>query len=63
MAHQLEEILDSQPDEVFFCTDNFNPDQIELINNTDEYFLNIYKNIQKKGYIVYDTWLDRMPLL
>lgn len=63
MAHQLEEILDRQPKEIFFCTDNLTPEQIELINNTDEYFLNIYKNIQKKGYIVYDTWLDTMPLL
>lgn len=63
MTYQLEEILDRQPKEIFFCTDNLTPDQIELINNTDEYFLNIYKNIKKKGYIVYDTWLDTMPLL
>lgn len=63
IAHQLEEILDSQPKEIFFCTDNLNQDQIELINNTDEYFYKTYQKIRDNGYIVYDTWLDTMPLL
>lgn len=63
MAYQLEITLDRQPDEVFFYTDNLNPDQIELINNTDEYFYSLYENIQEKGYIVYHTWIDALSLM
>lgn len=63
IVHQLEEILDRQPKEIFFYSDNLLPEQIELINNTDEYFYNLYNKIRDKGYIVYDTWLDTIPLL
>ena len=63
MAHQLEEILDRQPEEVFYYTDNLTPEQIELINNTDEYFYKTYQKIRDKAYIVYDTWIDSLPLL
>ena len=63
MAHQLEEILDRQPKEIFFCTDNLTPEQIELINNTDEYFYNLYEKIREKGYVVYHTWIDALSLM
>lgn len=63
IASQLEETLDRQPKEICFYTDNLNLEQVDLINNTDEYFTNLYEHMRDKGYIVYHTWIDTLSLM
>ncbi|WP_215902818.1 hypothetical protein, partial [Acinetobacter colistiniresistens] len=58
MAQCLEEILDRAPNDISFRIDNLTEEQQNQIAAVDAYFYSVYEKLKKKGYSVYETWID-----
>ena len=58
MAQCLEETLNRAPNGISFRIDNLTEEQQDQIAEVDEYFYKIYERIKRKGYSVYETWID-----